>query len=384
MSDLALALALLVGTVAGGWQLRDLRVLRPGAGRGEEASRVSVVVPARDEEASLPVLLASLARLDVAVGEVVVVDDGSVDRTAAVATAGGATLVSAAPPPPGWTGKAWACHQGVDATSGDLLLLLDADTELAAGALTGLLELHRRHGGLVSVQPFHAVGPGHEQLSSYFNVVSMMASGAFGRGASSRPMAFGPCLLTSREDYERAGGHTAVRGEVLDDVELARAYHRCGLPVHCAAGGDEVRMRSYPGGWRQLVSGWTKNMASGASAAAPGPTLAAVLWLCVHHAVAVGLVLALLDVSGSPVGALAHGHPLVWVAGYVATALHLRLILTRLGSFRWWTWALFPLPLLAFDAVFARSIGATLLRGSVTWRGRPVRTRGRDRLREVG
>ena len=72
-------------------------------------------------------------------------------------------------------------------------------------------------------------------------------------------MAFGPCLLTSRADYEGAGGHVAVRGEILDDVMLAAAYDRAGLPVRCAVGGSSIRMRSYPDGLRQLADGWTSS-----------------------------------------------------------------------------------------------------------------------------
>jgi len=170
--------------------------------------------------------------------------------------------------------------------AGDLLLFLDADTVLAPDALSGLLELHERHGGLVSVQPFHSVVRPYEQVSLYFNVMSLLASAAFARRPGKQPMAFGPCLLTSRSDYERAGGHAAVRGETLDDVQLAAAYHRVGLPVRCAVGGHSIRMRSYPGGVRQMADGWTKNFASGASAAAPGPALAAVPWVGAHHAVA--------------------------------------------------------------------------------------------------
>jgi len=189
-------------------------------------------------------------------------------------------------------------------------------------------------------------------------------------------MAFGPCLLTSREDYEHAGGHEAVRADILDDAALAAAYHRAGLPVWCAVGGDAVRMRSYPGGPGQLVAGWTKNIASGAADAAPSATAATVAWISAHHAVAVGAVLSLLVALSGRGASLVAGSPLLWAVAYVGVALQLRWVLRRAGSFRWWAWTLFPVPLLAFDLVFARSLGLTVVRRSVPWRGRDVSLAG--------
>ncbi len=191
-------------------------------------------------------------------------------------------------------------------------------------------------------------------------------------------MAFGPCLLTSRSDYERAGGHAAVRGEVLDDVRLAAAYHRTGLPVRCAVGGRSIRMRSYPGGIRQLVDGWTKNIASGAAATSPVPGVGGVLWVCAHHAVAVGVVLGVLAAVTGWGESLANGPLALWAVAWVGFAWQLRSVLRRIGSFRWWTWALFPVPLLAFDLIFAQSAALTVVRRSVSWRGRAVDLRGRD------
>jgi 4,4'-diaponeurosporenoate glycosyltransferase len=185
-------------------------------------------------------------------------------------------------------------------------------------------------------------------------------------------MAFGPCLLTSRADYQHAGGHAAVRAEILDDVRLATAYHRAGLPVRCAVGGRSIRMRSYPGGLRQLADGWTKNVASGASAAAPGSALATALWVSAHHAVAVGALLAALEAGTGQGASLTYGDPLLWAAAWVGVAWQMRSILRRTGSFHWWTWAVFPAPLLAFDVIFARSAALTLVRRSVRWRGRQV------------
>lgn len=377
MTDLVLAVVLLAAAGSARWLLGDLRTVPRGGRHSDEAPSVSVVIPARDEESTLPALLDSLWRLTVPVTDVVVVDDDSADATAPVARSAGARVLPAGTPPSGWTGKAWACHVGARASSGDLLLFLDADTVLAPDALGGLLELHDRHGGLVSVQPFHRVVRPYEQLSSYFNVVSLLASAAFTRRPGKRPMAFGPCLLTSRADYELAGGHASVRGEILDDVQLAAAYSRAGLPVRCALGGHSIQMRSYPGGVRQLADGWTKNFASGASAAAPGPALATVAWVSAQHAIAVGAVLALVETMTGRGASLAFGHPLLWAVAWVGVAWQLRAILKRIGSFRWWTWVLFPAPLLAFDVLFARSAVLTVARRSVRWRGREVDLRRR-------
>ncbi|WP_165807195.1 glycosyltransferase family 2 protein [Nocardioides currus] len=384
LTDLVLAVVLAAAAAGAAFLLRDPRRLPTGAGAvTSPSSSVSVVVPARNEEATLPLLLASLRGLAHPVLEVVVVDDDSDDATTAVARAGGALVVRAPAPPPGWTGKAWACHHGVRAAAGDLLLFLDADTVLAPDALHGLLEMHERHGGLVSVQPFHRVVRPYEQLSAYFNAMSTLASAAFTRRPVAAPMAFGPCLITSRDDYERAGGHAAVRGEILDDVRLAAAYDRAGLPVRCALGGRSVSMRSYPGGLRQLADGWTKNFASGASAAAPGPAVAAGLWISAHHAIAVGTLLAVVEASTGAGAALSVGSPVLWFVAWICSAAQLRSILRRLGTFRWWTWALFPVPLLAFDLVFARSVARTLVRRSVSWRGREVRLGAADGREEA-
>ena len=387
MSDIVVVVLVLAAVATARWLLADLRTPPRGTAGPPSSARVSVVVPARDEALTLPHLLASLAALDSPVREVVVVDDGSRDATAEVARSAGARVVPAGRPPAGWTGKAWACHVGADVTDGDLLLFLDADTVLAPDALSGLLDLHAGSGGLVSVQPYHRVVRPHEQLSAWFNVVAVMASAAFvGPRTAERPrvpMAFGPCLLTSRADLAAAGGHAAVRSAILDDAALAAAYHRAGLPVVCAAGGTSVQMRSYPEGLGQLAAGWTKNIASGASTAWLPAALGTGLFVSVHHAVAVGATLTLLDATAGVGGTLVGGHAAVWVAAYVALAWQLRTLLRRLGSFRWWTWAITPLSLLAFDLVFARSAVLSGVRRSVRWRGRDVDLRGHDSAHEV-
>ncbi len=238
-----------------------------------------------------------------AVREVVVVDDASRDATASVACAAGATVLPAGDPPAGWTGKAWACHVGAEATSGDLLLFLDADTRFAPDALDGLLEVHDEYGGLVSVQPFHTVGAalraavvvlqrGRESSPAASSAATPEAD-RWPSGRACSPPGWTTSVRVATPPYVRRSWTTSSSRSPTSEPDS-----RCGA----TSGGRSVRMRSYPGGIRQLVAGWTKNFASGASAAAPGPTLGAVAWVSAHHAVAVGAVLAL-------AGALA-GHEL--------------------------------------------------------------------------
>lgn len=376
MTIVVVLLLLLVGASAGARQLANLRRLGD-EGRGAGADRIAVVIPARNEAASLPILLDSLKDRGSAVSELVVVDDGSVDGTGDVAAAADARVLAVREVPAGWTGKAWACQLGADATQAELLLFLDADTVLGTSAVAQLLGAHRRYGGLVSVQPYHEVHAAYEQLSAYFNVMSLMGSGEFAPRRTRRPMAFGPCLLTSRVDYQSAGGHGAVRGAILDDVELAAAYARVGLPVRCLTGGAALRMRMYPNGFRQLAEGWTKNIASGAGRAGLAARASAGAWIMCHFAVAVGAFLSILSgITGHR--AFVIGPWFVWMIGWAGLGLQFRSILRRIGSYRWWTWVVFPVPLMAFGMLFARSVFLTYARGSVRWRGRAIAVHRQD------
>jgi 4,4'-diaponeurosporenoate glycosyltransferase len=320
---------------------------------------VSVVIPARDEAASLPMLLASLAPPRAGLFEVLVVDDASTDATVAVAAAGGARVVPSGGPSPGWTGKTWACAVGARHAAGTTLVFLDADTWLAADGLDRILAAHADLGGdgLLSVQPFHVTREPYEQLSALANVVPVLASGM---AAVRRPrrggVAFGPCLVTSRGALDAVGGFAAVRSDTVEDIALAHRYRLLDRPVRCFAGGDVLRFRMYPDGLRSLVQGWTKNLAAGAGGAPLVPTVGAVLWVCALSAAAFA------PFTAAP-----------WGLGlYAAMAVQLRLMLRCLGDFRWWTWAAFPIALFAFVVLFLRSGALRLLRRPVRWRGREV------------
>ncbi len=333
----------------------------------------SVIVPARNEETSLQNLLESLRRQRVRADEVIVVDDQSDDDTARIAEAcPGVQLVSGTPVPAGWTGKAWACHQGVQRSSGDVFVFLDADVVLAPDALEVILDARRDRGGLVSVQPFHLMRRAYERLSALFNVLGTMGVGSAspGRGGSARG-AFGPVLATGRTEYDLIGGHRSVRGDIVEDIALARCYRSAGFPVHAFGGGEIVSFRMYPDGLGQLVEGWSKNFATGASSVAPLRLFLIGFWLtCV-----------LVSVQ-SVIEALVGTSSLGWfqlVATYALFAFQIGAMLRQLGNFGSLTAAMYPGPVGIFLVVFAASVYLTLFRRRVRWRGRSVSLSGARR-----
>ena len=261
-----------------GWLLAlHLTPLPQGALR--RRPRLSVLIPARNEAATLPHLLAALAGQTLQPLEVIVIDDHSSDATAAIARAAAATLPLRVlqPPPlaPGWCGKTWALHHGVKATCGEVLVFLDADTEPQPPLLHNLVAALEAQGGLVSVQPFHRTERPYEQLSLLFNLVGLLAV-PLGPGCG---VAFGPAMATSRADYDRSGGHAAVADKVVEDWFLAHRYERCGLPVSAYIGHGQIAYRMYPGGLRDLVVGFDKNFATAAAEVHWPWMLAVVLWL---------------------------------------------------------------------------------------------------------
>lgn len=350
-----------------GWVLA-LRLPQLPNARPSRSLRVSVLIPARNEVDTLPHLLEALAGQSFRPEEVIVIDDHSSDGTAAIALRAGADLplrvIQPPPLPCEWCGKTWALHHGVQASSGEVLVFLDADTEPGPEFLARLLAQHEQLGGLVSVQPYHRTEKPYEQLSMLFNLVGLMAV-PLGSGCG---VAFGPAMVSSRADYRRSGGHAAVAGRVVEDWFLAHCYERVGLPVSAFVGDGQIAYRMYPGGLADMVLGFDKNFATAAGEVRWPWMLAVLLWLSGLFWAAWCLPAALM------------GWPLVGDHGlgfngivYAAFALQLLLLSRRVGRFSWIN-LVFPVPVLFFLGVFVLAI-LNLERGRVQWKGRSVTTR---------
>ncbi|NGO38965.1 glycosyltransferase family 2 protein [Limisphaera ngatamarikiensis] len=343
--ELILPLAAL-GVSSIGWALIPyLRTPLPAPERAGRR-RLTVIIPARNEEHNLPRLLESLRRQPAPPDEVIVVDDASTDRTAAIARAHGARVISSAPLPDGWRGKPWACQQGADAAGGEILLFLDADTWFEAGGLDRALSMYA--GGAFSLAPYHVIRKPYEELSMFFNI--LMALGAAGTTL------FGPMLLVDRESYRRVGGHARAKERILENVWLGEAFREAGVPVHSGVGRGILSFRMYPGGVRELVEGWLKGFASGAGKTGRLRLFMIITWLTGLTAVALGCCVT----QGA----------WPWAVAYGACVVQVACLARRVGSFGIPAAVLYPLPLLFFFALFLT--GTARRGGEVSWKGRTI------------
>jgi 4,4'-diaponeurosporenoate glycosyltransferase len=325
---------------------------------------VCVVVPARNEERALPRLLESLRDQRFRPDQIVVVDDHSTDRTAEVVRRyPEVTVIASRPLPDGWTGKCWACWQGAQAAAGEIIVFIDADVVLGPEALERAVDEHAGRGGLLSVQPLHRVGSWVESLSLPFNVVAVMGIGV-GAAIATAPTraAAGPFMVCGRDDYLAVDGHRAVRGEVVEDLALGRRFDEHALPVTCLAGVADVSFRMYAGGWRDLVTGWSKNFATGARFTPVVRGVAVALWITASLTAAWWIVEQ--AASGWPGAAVA-------AVVYVAFAAQYAVLGYRVGRFGPAALA-WPLLVTFFTAVFAWSLVATFVLRRVRWRDRII------------
>lgn len=233
--------------------------------RPRENPRVSIIVPARNEERAIEASLRAHLAQDYPDFELVLVDDQSSDRTGEIARAIAdprLRVIAGEAPPPGWLGKPWAHHQGSLAASGALLLFVDADVIYAPAALSSAVaELRRSDAGLLSLMP-------RVEMRGFWEHILMpnIALAAFAFlptavvnhvRAPKLAIGGGTGILIRRDVYDAAGGHATIRNAVIDDISLARIGARHGR-IRVVVAGDFVAVRMYHG-LREIVEGFTKN-----------------------------------------------------------------------------------------------------------------------------
>ena len=234
--------------------------------------KVSVLIPARDEESGIERCVSAVLTSQGATLEVVVLDDKSEDETASIV--GGLAeadsrvrLVSGAELPSGWNGKQFACKQLADAAKYDYLLFLDADVQLQTDAIAKLVaRMQRTEVGLLSAFPAQVTGTWMEKwmipmihfiLLGYlpFDRMRKLSDPSLAAGC-------GQLFLTTPSAYRAAGTHAAIAESRHDGVKLPRAYRDNGMMSDVVDGTQLASCRMYEGA-SAVIQGVLKNATEG-------------------------------------------------------------------------------------------------------------------------
>lgn len=248
--------------------LRDLR--SPHAPATEISEKVSILIPARDEAGVIEAAVRSaLAQRGLADFEVIVLDDGSTDATAAIVssiTDARLTLEQSADelPPQGWLGKTWACHRLSLMATGSVLVFLDADVVLEPDAVAACIAELRAH-SFALIAPY----PRQETRGVVTSLMQPLLTWSWASmiplriaEQSARPSlsaANGQLLVFDAAAYRTAGGHEAVANDVIEDVALMRAVKISAGTAATVNGSHLASCRMYDSS-EQLIDGYTKSL----------------------------------------------------------------------------------------------------------------------------
>lgn len=349
------------------------RLSREPAGRaGEARPSVSVVIPARNEERDIASAVRAHLAADYPDFEVIVVDDRSTDRTPEILAALAAEnrrlkVVAGSEPPPGWLGKPHALHQGAGAAGGELLLFADADVRYEPRCISETVRfLVGQEADLVALVPrMEAAGFWENVLMP--NLVFLFYCGPtfLANRDRSRWLAMGGGTgnLVRRSAYRSIGGHEAIKGSVIDDVNLALRLKRGGYRTRVVRAEDRVRVRMYHG-FREVWDGFSKNAAylfSGGLGVVLLLFLLATLVLAVFPC---GVLLA--AACGAKIGASDVRLAAICFGLLTAT----RAVLAAAIGDPLWPAPTHPILSVVWTGIIGRSLYFRIIRRRLTWRGR--------------
>lgn len=342
------------------------RLLRRPHPAGSVPDKVSVLVPARNEAHRLTDCLESLrAQRGVPGLEILVLDDESTDRTADLARLIAVDdprvrVLTGAPLPAGWLGKPHACWQLAQAADpeSDVLIFVDADVSLAPDAVMSTVDMMRST-PLDFASPYPrlvALSPAERLVQpllpwSWLTFLPLRLAERSAR--PSLTAVGGQFLAITRAAYEKCGGHSAVRTEVLEDLALARAAKRAGARGGVVDGSALASCRMYQG-WSQLRDGYGKS-----------------LWQAFGSPAGAAAVLGLLGIAYvAPVFAALRGSR-AGLAGYLAAVAGRAITARRTGGRICPDAFAHPISVTLAAGLTARSI-VLHRRGSLTWKSRSI------------
>lgn len=271
----------------------------PAAPGGETPLKISICIPARNEQRGIRRAVLSAVRQTYPHLEVLVLDDRSDDDTPLILDKlqnqypEVLSVINGQPKPDDWLGKSWACQQLSRHAGGDILLFMDADAWLqadTAGRAAGALQQFGVD--FITVWPRQKLGSFWERVVIpivYYGLFTLLPASLVHRTPRWLPhryagqfaAACGQCMVFRRSAYHAIGGHGAVRTDIVEDVALAKVIKKHGLRMRMFHGFDTVCCRMYQSG-REMWQGFRKNFLGLYNDSVPAFVLMAVMNFIVY------------------------------------------------------------------------------------------------------
>jgi cellulose synthase/poly-beta-1,6-N-acetylglucosamine synthase-like glycosyltransferase len=334
--------------------------------------RVSVIIPARDEERCIERAVRSHLSQAYPDLEVVAVNDRSSDRTGEILVAlaqedSRLRVVTGSEPPDGWLGKPHALHLGASAATGEVLLFADADVVYdprTLGEAVSLLESGRLD--FVALLPRFATEGFWESvlmpyvLGAYFTGIGFLSNVDWPRWVAAGG---GAGNLIRRPVYEALGGHAALKDSVVDDVHLAFRAKRAGFRTRAVRAEDRVSVRMYRGLF-EVVNGFTKNIGYVLQG-----FLGAMLFVLTAVITLFWVVPPLVTAAALLGAPVATQDVLIAAAGF-ALVVAARLAAAAALNDKLWPAVTHPIMAAIWGFIICRSLYHRIVRGRLVWRGR--------------
>lgn len=335
--------------------------------------RVSIVVPARNEEETIESALASLLKLDYENYEVIAVNDRSTDRTgeildrmaqqpaalASPSTRGLLRLVHHNDLPPGWLGKTHAMWTAANQADGEWLLFTDADVIFRPDSLRRALAYAEAEPAdhVVLFPSMIMKTPGERMMIAFFQTMFMFGHRPWKVADPSTDdhMGVGAFNLVRRSVYESVGTYQALRMEVLDDMKLGKVVKKAGYAQRNVFGADLISIR-WAKGAMGIVNNLTKNFF-------------AVLSFQWPRTVASAIALAFLNLMPFFGVIFARGWERLPFAIAVVSILTIYIGMSRRSGVPPYYFLLHPVSSVLFIYTLLRSMTLTLWHDGITWRG---------------
>ncbi|NLY81535.1 MAG: glycosyltransferase [Clostridiales bacterium] len=325
--------------------------------------KLSVIIPARNEEATLPNILHDLENQTNKPHEIICVNDNSQDATSDIIKTHHVKCIDLDSLPKGWKGKPWASQNGAKAASGDVLLFIDADVRLSKYAIESLINEYDNKSPL-SIQPYHTVTKQHEYFSLFFNIIQICATAMSVLGIKNKIGFYGPVFMVSKELFDSYGGYEPVKNAVAEDFQLGKYYNKRGIYINLLMGGDQISFTMYKESFKNVLEGWSKNFSSGSSALQWWLLIPIIIYVAYLTALPIELVNAFISSNLNHLALLS--------VIYALTVIMIYRSARNIGTYPLYVCIFYPFYLLMFHVIFFYSIIGTYIFKTTTWKGRKL------------